>query len=74
MKVIIIVLFIINFNMQASSTVEVDPDAVEKLQIKRSDFIHALQYDVKPVSKHFTLRCGSPLQRFTSCTKNCADW
>ena len=30
---------------------EVDPDAVEKLMITRTDFIHALQNDIKPVSK-----------------------
>lgn len=34
--------------IKAASTVEVDPDAMEKLQIRRSDFIHALQHDVKP--------------------------
>ncbi|XP_076459186.1 vesicle-fusing ATPase-like isoform X2 [Babylonia areolata] len=34
--------------IKASSTVEVDPDAVEKLRIMRADFLHALQHDVKP--------------------------
>nr|KAG5713627.1 hypothetical protein BaRGS_024675 [Batillaria attramentaria] len=34
--------------IKASSTVEVDPDAIEKLRISRSDFIHALQNDIKP--------------------------
>ncbi|KAL8607609.1 hypothetical protein ACOMHN_003528 [Nucella lapillus] len=34
--------------IKATSTVEVDPDAMEKLRITRADFIHALQYDVKP--------------------------
>ena len=37
--------------LQASNTVEVDPDAMEKLRITRSDFIHALQNDIKPVSR-----------------------
>ncbi|XP_025100373.1 vesicle-fusing ATPase-like isoform X1 [Pomacea canaliculata] len=34
--------------IKASSTVEVDPDAMEKLRIRRTDFMHALQHDVKP--------------------------
>ncbi|KAK7112888.1 vesicle-fusing ATPase-like isoform X2 [Littorina saxatilis] len=34
--------------IKASSTVEVDPDAIEKLRINRTDFIHALQNDIKP--------------------------
>ena len=29
---------------------EVDPDAIDKLRVVRSDFMHALQYDIKPVS------------------------
>lgn len=35
---------------QAESTVEVDPEAMEKLQVMQADFLHALANDVKPVS------------------------
>ena len=38
---------------------EVDPDAVEKLMIMRTDFIHALQNDIKPVSKIIVYRYWS---------------
>ena len=34
--------------IKASSKVEVDPDALQKLNICRSDFLHALEHDVKP--------------------------
>jgi vesicle-fusing ATPase len=34
--------------IKATSRVEVDPDALEKLLICRDDFLHALEYDVKP--------------------------
>lgn len=34
--------------IKASSKVEVDPDALQKLLITRADFMHALEYDVKP--------------------------
>jgi len=34
--------------IKASSKVEVDPDALEKLNVCRSDFLHALENDVKP--------------------------
>lgn len=34
--------------IKASSKVEVDPDAIEKLNVTRSDFLHALEHDVKP--------------------------
>ena len=37
--------------LQATSKVEIDPDATDKLQVTRSDFAHALEYDVKPVSQ-----------------------
>ncbi|XP_078049968.1 vesicle-fusing ATPase 1 [Augochlora pura] len=34
--------------IKASSKVEVDPAAMEKLMVSRTDFIHALENDVKP--------------------------
>ncbi|GFN82936.1 vesicle-fusing ATPase-like [Plakobranchus ocellatus] len=34
--------------IKATSKVEVDTDAVAKLKITRSDFLHALQHDIKP--------------------------
>ncbi|XP_035826063.1 vesicle-fusing ATPase isoform X3 [Aplysia californica] len=34
--------------IKATSKVEVDADAVEKLKITRADFMHALQHDCKP--------------------------
>lgn len=34
--------------IKASSKVEVDPNALEKLSITRNDFLHALEHDVKP--------------------------
>lgn len=34
--------------IKASSKVEVDPDALQKLNICRADFMHALEHDVKP--------------------------
>ena len=34
--------------IKASSKVEVDPDALQKLNITRADFLHALEHDVKP--------------------------
>jgi len=39
----------LNRLIKASSTVEIDPDASEKLMVDRSDFIHALETDIKPV-------------------------
>lgn len=38
--------------IKASSKVEVDPAAMEKLMVSRSDFIHALENDIKPVSSN----------------------
>ena len=38
----------LNRLVKASSKVEVDPDAAEKLIVCRSDFMHALDNDVKP--------------------------
>ena len=35
--------------IKASSKVEVDPAAMEKLMVSRADFRHALENDVKPV-------------------------
>ncbi|KAL3269922.1 hypothetical protein HHI36_008979 [Cryptolaemus montrouzieri] len=34
--------------IKASSKVEVDPEAIEKLLVTRSDFLHALEHDIKP--------------------------
>lgn len=34
--------------IKASSKVEVDPEAMEKLLVNRSDFLHALEHDIKP--------------------------
>jgi vesicle-fusing ATPase len=36
--------------IKASSKVEVDPQALEKLMIQRDDFLNALENDVKPVN------------------------
>jgi len=38
------------WSCQATSKVEIDPEAVEKLKVTMTDFRHALQNDVKPVS------------------------
>merc|ERR1719336_2563671 len=38
----------LNRLVKASSKVEIDPDAAEKLMIGRADFLHALENDVKP--------------------------
>ncbi len=35
--------------IKASSKVEVDPEAMEKLFVERGDFLHALETDIKPV-------------------------
>lgn len=35
--------------IKASSKVEVDPEAMEKLMVERTDFLHALENDIKPV-------------------------
>ena len=35
--------------IKASSKVEVDPEALEKLMIQRDDFLNALENDIKPV-------------------------
>ncbi|PAA62724.1 hypothetical protein BOX15_Mlig002163g1, partial [Macrostomum lignano] len=34
--------------VQASDTVRLDPDAVDRLLVQRGDFMHALEHDVKP--------------------------
>uniref|UniRef100_A0A1I8JEW6 Vesicle-fusing ATPase n=1 Tax=Macrostomum lignano TaxID=282301 RepID=A0A1I8JEW6_9PLAT len=34
--------------VQASEKVQVDPDAIEKLCVTRHDFLHALEYDIRP--------------------------
>ncbi|RUS91129.1 hypothetical protein EGW08_001154, partial [Elysia chlorotica] len=57
--------------IKATSKVEVDTDAVEKLKITRSDFLHALQHDVKPCccwtlnQPNPTLICGCPFSLST---------
>ena len=38
----------LNRLVKASSKVEIDPEAAEKLMISKSDFHHALEHDVKP--------------------------
>ncbi|QQP35344.1 N-ethylmaleimide-sensitive factor, partial [Caligus rogercresseyi] len=38
----------LNRLVKASSKVEVDPDAAEKLVVSRADFFHALENDIKP--------------------------
>jgi vesicle-fusing ATPase len=38
----------LNRLVRASSKVEIDPEAAEKLMISRADFMHALEHDVKP--------------------------
>lgn len=38
----------LNRLVKATSKVEVDPEAVEKLLVGRGDFLHALEHDVKP--------------------------
>lgn len=40
----------ISLFLQASSKVEIDPEATEKIKVCRADFMHALEYDIKPVS------------------------
>lgn len=44
--------------IKASSKVEVDPAAMEKLMVSRTDFLHALENDVKPVSSMRKIRDG----------------
>ncbi|GFT54560.1 vesicle-fusing ATPase 1 [Nephila pilipes] len=34
--------------IKAASKVEIDPEATEKIRVGRDDFIHALEYDIKP--------------------------
>ncbi|KAF8773663.1 vesicle-fusing ATPase 1-like [Argiope bruennichi] len=34
--------------IKASSKVEIDPEATEKIRVTRADFMHALEYDIKP--------------------------
>ena len=40
----------LNRLIKASSKVEVDPEAGEKLMVNRGDFLNALENDIKPVS------------------------
>ncbi|CAB4056872.1 NSF [Lepeophtheirus salmonis] len=56
----------LNRLVKASSKVEIDPDAAEKLVVTRSDFFHALEHDIKPafgaadeVLESFLLRASS---------------
>jgi vesicle-fusing ATPase len=39
----------LNRLIKASSKVEVDPEAGEKLMVDRKDFLHAFENDIKPV-------------------------
>ena len=32
-----------------TTTLEIAPDAVSKVMVKQTDFIHALEYDIRPV-------------------------
>lgn len=41
--------------VQASTTVEVDLEKAEKLQVHRADFLGSLNNDIKPVSLRFDL-------------------
>ncbi|KAG8197118.1 hypothetical protein JTE90_004376 [Oedothorax gibbosus] len=34
--------------IKAASKVEIDPEASEKIKVTRADFLHALEYDIKP--------------------------
>ena len=40
---------------QLKNNFEIDPEAAEKIVIRRDDFYHALEYDIKPVSKKSVL-------------------
>lgn len=40
--------------IKAAQKVEVDPDAMEKFLVMHSDFLHALQHDIKPVCTVYT--------------------
>lgn len=35
---------------QLKNNFEIDPEAAEKIIVKRDDFYHALEHDIKPVS------------------------
>jgi vesicle-fusing ATPase len=41
--------------IKIDSKVEVDPKAKEKLLVNRSDFLYALENDIKPVSRNFIM-------------------
>jgi len=45
--------------LQATSTVEVDMEKAEKLQVTRSDFMGSLNNDIKPVRTGLVLRFTS---------------
>lgn len=58
--------------IKATSKVQVDPEAIEKLMVTRADFMHALEHDIKPafgtaqeILDHFLARgiinWGSPV-------------
>lgn len=44
--------------IKASTKVEVDPEAMEKLMVEKGDFLHALENDVKPVSYNTNITKG----------------
>ena len=43
----------LNRFIKATSKVEVDPNAIENLSVNRTDFMHALENDIKPVNKKY---------------------
>jgi SpoVK/Ycf46/Vps4 family AAA+-type ATPase len=45
----------LNHFIKVASKVEVDPEAMEKLLVNRSDFLHALENDIKPVHRNFII-------------------
>lgn len=51
--------------IKASSKVEVDPAAMEKLMVSKMDFMHALENDVKPVSNFESFKYFYP--HITGC-------
>ena len=44
----IYLLFIYNFFHQTAGKVSIDPDALDKLQVRKADFDFALENDIKP--------------------------
>ena len=44
-------IFFVFLLSQLKNNFEIDPAAAEKILIRREDFYHALEHDIKPVSK-----------------------